>query len=160
VAEYRPLKPRSASSSLAARTRICPVSSDGRAPVLQTGSRRLELSTGYQVWARSDNGSTPVLHTGSGDSTSPASTKLGGHGSVAESDIASVGARVRFPLTAPRGVGIWGVPRPPKPKKRIRFPHAAPIFRDGAVCCSDGGIHPDLIGTPSSGEVNSPLSRL
>ena len=38
--------------------------------------------------------------------------------------------RVRFPLTAPRGVGIWGVPRPSKPKKPIRFPHAAPEFRD------------------------------
>ena len=54
-------------------------------------------------------GSTLVLQTKSGDSTSPASTRFGGHGSVAESDIASVGARVRFPLTAPgfRDVGYY-----------------------------------------------------
>ena len=130
AAEYLTLNQRSASSSLAARTRICPVSSDGRAPVLQTGSRRLEPSTGYQIWGRRLIGRTPVLQTGNEGSSPSASTKLGGHGSVAESDIASVGARVRFPLTAPRGVGIWGVPRPSKPKKRIRFPHAAPDFRD------------------------------
>lgn len=64
------------SSTLVGHPKICPVSSDGRAPVLQTGSRRIETSTGHQIWARSDNGSTPVLQTGSGDSTSPASTKF------------------------------------------------------------------------------------
>ena len=107
AAEYPTLTRRSASSSLAARTRICPVSSDGRAPVLQTGSRRLEPSTGHQIWGRRLTGRTPVLQTGNEGSSPSASTKLGGHGSVAESDIASVGARVRFPLTAPafRDVG-------------------------------------------------------
>ncbi len=64
AAEYPTLTRRSASSSLAARTRICPVSSDGRAPVLQTGSRRLEPSTGYQIWGRRLIGRTPVLQTG------------------------------------------------------------------------------------------------
>ena len=101
VATHPALTRRVEDSSSSAPTKVCPVSSDGRAPVLQTGSRRLEPSTGYQIWARSDNGSTPVLQTGSGDSTSPASTRLSGHGSVAESDIASVETRVRFPLTAP-----------------------------------------------------------
>ena len=61
-----------------------------------------------------------------------------GHGLVAEFDIASVEARVRFPLTAPRGVGIWGVPRPSKPKKRIRFPHAAPVSGCGLVFKAPG----------------------
>ena len=109
---------------------ICPVSSDGRAPVLQTGSRKLETSTGYQFWGRRLIGRTPVLQTGNEGSSPSASTSLrsssrasarqarekaaalkherasaGGHGSVAESDIASVGARVRFPLTAPGDVG-------------------------------------------------------
>lgn len=106
AAEYPTLTRRSASSSLAARTRVCPVSSDGRAPVLQTGSRRLEPSTGYQIWGRRLIGRTPVLQTGNEGSSPSSSTKFGGHGSVAESDIASVGTRVRFPLTAPRGVGI------------------------------------------------------
>ena len=105
VAEYLTLNQGSASSSLAARTRICPVSSDGRAPVLQTGSRKLETSTGYQIWGRRLIGRTPVLQTGNEGSSPPASTKFGGHGSVAESDIASVGARVRFPLTAPVAKG-------------------------------------------------------
>ena len=66
-----------ASSSLAARTRICPVSSDGRAPVLQTGSRRLEPSTGYQIWGRRLIGRTPVLQTGNEGSFPSASTKFG-----------------------------------------------------------------------------------
>ncbi len=105
AAEYLTLNQRSAGSSLVARTRICPVSSDGRAPVLQTGSRRLEPSTGYQIWARSDNGSTPVLQTGSGDSTSPASTRLSGHNSMAECLVANEDAAGSIP--ADRSTRRW-----------------------------------------------------
>src|SRR5579872_3639662 len=78
------------------------------------------------------NGSTLVLQTKSGDSTSPASTKIGGHGSVAESDIASVGARVRFPLTAPglAAVAQWQSRSLPKSRRPVRFRPAAPEFRD------------------------------
>ena len=77
AAEYPALTRRSASSSLAARTRICPVSSEGRAPVLQTGSRKLETSTGYQIWGRRLIGRTPVLQTGNEGSSPSASTKFG-----------------------------------------------------------------------------------
>ena len=129
AAEYPALTRRGASSSLAARTRICPVSSDGRAPVLQTGSRKLETSTGYQIWGRRLTGRTPVLQTGNEGSSPSASTKFGGHGSVAESDIASVGARVRFPLTAPGGCSSMVELRSSKPKTRVRFPPSAPSFR-------------------------------
>jgi hypothetical protein len=132
AAEYLTLNQGGASSSLAARTRICPVSSDGRAPVLQTGSRRLEPSTGYQIWGRRLTGRTPVLQTGNEGSSPSASTKLGGHGSVAESDIASVGARVRFPLTAPRfaAVAQWQSRSLPNSRRPVRFRPAAPEFRD------------------------------
>ena len=123
---------RSASSSLAARTRFCPVSSDGRAPVLQTGCRKLETSTGYQIWGRRLIGRTPVLQTGNEGSSPSASTKLGGHGSVAESDIASVGTRVRFPLTAPvfAAVAQWQSGSLPNSRRPVRFRPAAPVFRD------------------------------
>jgi hypothetical protein len=105
VAEYLTLNQGSASSSLVARTRTRPVSSEGRAPVLQTGSRKLETFTGHQVWARSDNGSTPVLQTGSGDSTSPASTRLSGHNSMAECLVANEDAVGSIP--ADRSTRRW-----------------------------------------------------
>ena len=76
MAEYLTLNQGGASSSLAVRTRICPVSSDGRAPVLQTGSRKLETSTGYQFWGRRLIGRTPVLQTGNEGSSPSASTKF------------------------------------------------------------------------------------
>src|SRR5208337_5356504 len=62
----------------------------------------------------------------------PRPPALGGHGSVAESDIASVGARVRFPLTAPgfAAVAQWQSRSLPNSRRPVRFRPAAPGFRD------------------------------
>ena len=54
---------------------------------------------------RSDNGSTPVLQTGSGDSTSPASTRLSGHNSTAECLVANEDAAGSIP--ADRSTRRW-----------------------------------------------------
>ena len=62
----------------------------------------------------------------------PHPPSLSGHGSVAESDIASVGTRVRFPLTAPGGCSSMVESRSSKPRTRVRFPSPAPSFRDVA----------------------------
>ena len=98
AAEYLTLNQRSASSSLVARTRIGPVSSDGLwALALQARGPGIPSRTGHQIWARSDNGSTPVLQTGSGDSTSPASTRLSGHNSMVECLVANEDAAGSIP---------------------------------------------------------------
>jgi hypothetical protein len=75
-----------------------------------------------------------------------------GHGLVAEFDIASVEARVRFPLTAPCGCSSMVELRSSKPKTPVRFRSPAPSFRGvagrsssrlGTVCTGFNYPHPD-----------------
>ena len=83
--------------------KICPVSSDGRAPVLQTGSRRLEPSTGYQI-------GVVGLHGVAGGQAGEFDSRtihqdLSGHNSVAECLVAN--ENVAGSIPADRSTRCW-----------------------------------------------------
>ena len=92
------------------------------------------------------NGSTPVLQTGkSGDSTSPPPPpNLGGHSSVAESDIANVGAAGSIPADRSTRLSYMAVVPRVFQTRRSGFDsrHAAPEFSGCRVTGS-----PPVLGT-------------